>query len=652
MSFYVAVHSDASRSTFKGNTAAHCTTRLNRHIILNSEYNVAVNSIMKYRRDGVDAALSRVSRDVKVETSTASPTGSTTPPDLTICNTIPKSFPAFPMTDKTKQLLSAAKLAYIKITEPIIFMNRLTDNKIELELVKNGTVMKEHTKKFRFTEAEYLTENMFTKITFECKFTFSKFTPNDTMITVSYANCKLSVKQGSTISSTVSTISSTVAPTTAKPTKSAITYGIRFWPQGDLKDYLFRETKIDDISIAETLDVKIASGFVDLRLKDVYQSVMECNIDALDKYSGNVPAVEVLEDVKLMLIQLKDKYNVKDIIGGFGITDQYFRNVFEKFKLKPCPKYQAGKNAMLWLSKEVRESFGLPEFIRTNDGRQLIIKIVDPALGKYATYTTDIQNVSDVVEYVNSQVNIQLPYILRFDVSNTQLTIRYSEHIKLTLPYVLTYYDTACTENLEQWPITIYYQPTKGMDKIKKYALVDRAKFLTLQGKAIKEACQTETDDSSLVFRLGDDPSSLEVDKKLEVVIPQQLAQHFKLPMSLKHAPTTEIATNIQIGKQPIWITCDLIDEMMLGEGAIKLLTPSPLDLNTDITSKQYVLVSRCRFSDITLSCYSDISRLTPYGGSEDFMVVLHFIPRYKRVRTFTDTDNIESYKKFCCNYG
>ena len=129
--------------------------------------------------------------------------------------------------------------------------------------------MKEHTKKFRFTEAEYLTENMFTKITFECTFTFGKFTPNDTMITVSYANCKLSVKQGSTISSTVSTISSTVAPTTAKPTKSAITYGIRFWPQGDLKDYLFREAKIDDISTAETLDVKIASGFVDLRLDDV-----------------------------------------------------------------------------------------------------------------------------------------------------------------------------------------------------------------------------------------------------------------------------------------------------------------------------------------------------------------------------------------------
>src|SRR3977135_4695881 len=222
MSFYVAVHSDASRSTFKGNTAAHFTTRLNRHIILNSEYNVAVNSIMKYRRDAVDAALSRVSRDVKVETSTVSPIGSTARTDLTICNTIPKSFPAFPMTDKTKKLLSAAKLAYIKITEPIIFMNRLTDNMIELELVKNGTVINEYKKKFRFTEEDYLTENMFNKITFQ-----RVFETSDAVITVSYANCKLTVKQ-------VPTISTTVAPTKpTKPTKPNVTYGIQFWPQGE-----------------------------------------------------------------------------------------------------------------------------------------------------------------------------------------------------------------------------------------------------------------------------------------------------------------------------------------------------------------------------------------------------------------------------------
>src|SRR3981189_4011283 len=89
---------------------------------------------------------------------------------------------------------------------------------------------------------------------------------------------------------------------------------------------------------------------------------------------------------------------------------------------------------------------------------------------------------------------------------------------------------------------------------------------------------------------------------------------------------------------------------MLVVEAAIKLLTPSLLTLNGEIISKQYVPVSSCRFSDITLHCYSDITTLAPYSGSEDVMVVLHFIPRYKRLRTFTDNDTIDSYKNFAVN--
>src|SRR3981189_449894 len=68
MSFYVAVHSDASRKTFTDNTAAQFTTRLSKPIILNSEYNVAVSSIIKYWRDGISAPLvaSRLIRDAPV----------------------------------------------------------------------------------------------------------------------------------------------------------------------------------------------------------------------------------------------------------------------------------------------------------------------------------------------------------------------------------------------------------------------------------------------------------------------------------------------------------------------------------------------------------------------------------------------------------
>src|SRR3981189_2039569 len=87
MSFYVAVHSDASRKTITDNTAAKFTTRLSKPIILNSEYNVAVSSIIKYWRDGISEPLvaSRIIRDAPVEVTTVA---SVAPP----CGTNHKHF--------------------------------------------------------------------------------------------------------------------------------------------------------------------------------------------------------------------------------------------------------------------------------------------------------------------------------------------------------------------------------------------------------------------------------------------------------------------------------------------------------------------------------------------------------------------------------
>ena len=109
MSFYVAVHSDASRKTFTDNTAAKFTTRLSKPIILNSEYNVAVSSIIKYWRDGISEPLaaSRMKRDAPVEVNTVpliTTVASVDPP----CGNIPHTFPEYKMSEATKKLLSNA----------------------------------------------------------------------------------------------------------------------------------------------------------------------------------------------------------------------------------------------------------------------------------------------------------------------------------------------------------------------------------------------------------------------------------------------------------------------------------------------------------------------------------------------------------------
>src|SRR3981189_1827301 len=105
MSFYVAVNSDASRKTFPGNNAAKFTTRLNKQIILNSEYNVAVSSIIKYWPNGIHEPLvsSRMKRDESVEDACST---TATPVDTTICSTIPRIFAVFEVSDVNKKLLS------------------------------------------------------------------------------------------------------------------------------------------------------------------------------------------------------------------------------------------------------------------------------------------------------------------------------------------------------------------------------------------------------------------------------------------------------------------------------------------------------------------------------------------------------------------
>src|SRR3981189_912358 len=203
------------------------------------------------------------------------------------------------------------------------------------------------------------------------------------------------------------------------------------------------------------------------------------------------------------------------------------------------------------------------------------------------------------------------------------------------------------SNGLSQFTISLQ----KAWIKLKKTTLVKRSDDSEKQGNAIKEACDKAAGQPvTFVITPG---RAVRVDKNLEDVIPLELAQQFNIPTVLKYTPPIESPiTSLQM-KHPVWIACDLIDAMLVGEAALKLLTPSPLDLNYhDIVSRQYVPVNSCRFSEITLSCYSNITNMTPYEGSEDVMVVLHFIPRYKRLRTFTDNDTIDSYKKFCCQYG
>ena len=175
MSFYVAVHSDASRKTFTDNTAAKFTTRLSKPIILNSEYNVAVSSIIKYWRDGISEPLvaSKMKRDAPVEISTVAPVTTVASVDPSPCANIPHTFPKYIMSEATKNLLSDARLAYLKYTAPIVFINDHVSNQIKLDLVNNNVVVSTHS--LTPTQEIYLTEAGVKQLTFNHIFTDGNF---------------------------------------------------------------------------------------------------------------------------------------------------------------------------------------------------------------------------------------------------------------------------------------------------------------------------------------------------------------------------------------------------------------------------------------------------------------------------------------------
>ena len=128
----------------------------------------------------------------------------------------------------------------------------------------------------------------------------------------------------------------------------------------------------------------------DLRDVRVYDFIMEFNCDAFQKYAESVSRDEVLADVKMAFFP-RYSYSMAEVITGWGTTDAYFRNIFQYLAGEAIPRYQQGKNLMYWMSKRICQGLEFPEFVAAN-GRQLIITVDDPEMGRLDTFKTDIND--------------------------------------------------------------------------------------------------------------------------------------------------------------------------------------------------------------------------------------------------------------------
>ena len=238
--------------------------------------------------------------------------------------------------------------------------------------------------------------------------------------------------------------------------------------------------------------------------------------------------------------------------------------------------------------------------------------------------------------------------------NNDEFVFEISEGLKLRLPHAFNRFTLKSVETDGVWPVRIYYFDEDGVSKIKKEFNVPYKKSSTTQASAFKTAVNnafkeiaTDIETKTKVkphlefkFKLERGViKNIEVPDTMEIVLPQDFANIFKITTSLTSKPTNELA----------WITCDLVAETQVAQKSMRLLTPTPMVITTAANMhKEYVPVSSSKFQIIEIKMYSNIKKMQPFEGGYNVMIVLHFVPRYKQKRKMSDL--LSQQKRICCH--
>src|SRR3977135_3053291 len=133
MAFYIAVGSAASRIKYPENREASFTTKLHKDVILNSEYDVAVNSLNQYGSDVIVAKITELETPlVRSKRGTA-------------CSSVADTYPKMELATESVAMIEYAKELYVKATPPILLVKKdageytLHVTRYSVECIKENT---------------------------------------------------------------------------------------------------------------------------------------------------------------------------------------------------------------------------------------------------------------------------------------------------------------------------------------------------------------------------------------------------------------------------------------------------------------------------------------------------------------------------------
>ena len=203
---------------------------------------------------------------------------------------------------------------------------------------------------------------------------------------------------------------------------------------------------------------------------------------------------------------------------------------------------------------------------------------------------------------------------------------------------------------------TIHYVDAGGLGKVSKAFGVPHKGAYVEQTKAMQKATQeafkeiAQEIDRKAGATEGTTSLEFKVNMREGVIKGYDMPEGYELELDRRLAirlktPARIYASNLN---EYAWITCDLVAETLIGERAIRLLTPTPLRITSDVTvNREYVPVEISRFSLVEVKMFCNLRTMEVLDVPYTIMVVLHFTPKHKR-KGVTDHGASCNSKRHC----
>ena len=107
----------------------------------------------------------------------------------------------------------------------------------------------------------------------------------------------------------------------------------------------------------------------------------------------------------------------------------------------------------------------------------------------------------------------------------------------------------------------------------------------------MQAVAQKEFANTHIKFSIDKSTAAVKIDRLLAAKLPLEAAKLYKVPPIIRTSTDVAKPQESKHSHTPLWITCDLIDETLVGRGALKLLTQNPVNIdNPELVSKQFLL--------------------------------------------------------------